>query len=146
MFLGLCHETWQTIANVATTVATLVAVGVLIAAWKTIRQNTLAREFQLFESVFRDVRKLDKEYIASFATMTPDEKTAWSATFFNTVEYLCFMVNRKLIGNSGLRLFFTSSGALQAWRMTFDQHVSDKILGDGPTAFCEFKKATNLGR
>ena len=146
MFLGLCHETWQTIANVATTIATLVAVGVLIAAGKTIRQNTLAREFQLFESIFRDVQQLDKEYIASFATMTPAEKTAWSATFFNTVEYLCFMVNRKLIGNSDLRLFFTSSGALQSWKIIFDQHVSDKILGDSPIAFCEFKKAISLDR
>ena len=74
--------------------------------------------------------------------MTPEEKTAWSATFFNTVEYLCFMVNRDLISNSDLRQFFISSEALPAWKTMFDQHVSEKILGDGPTLFSEFKKAT----
>jgi hypothetical protein len=142
MFLGLCRETWQTIAAVATAIATLLAVVGLVAAWVTVRQNTLAREFQLFEAIFRDVRQLDKEFITSFAMMTPEQKTAWSASFFNTVEYLCFMVNRKLIRNSDLRLFFISSGALRAWKSMFDQHVAEKILGDGPTAFSELKKAT----
>ncbi len=146
MFLGLCHETWQTIAAIATAVGTLLAVLGLIAARATIRQNTLARELQLFETIFRDVRQLDSEHITSFATMTPEQKTAWSASFFNTVEYLCFMVNHKLIKNDDLRQFFISSGALAAWKLIFDRHVSEKILGDSPIAFCEFKKTTNLER
>ena len=92
------------------------------------------------------MRQLDNEYITSFVTMTPEQKTAWSASFFNTVEYLCFMINHRLIKSSDLRLFFTSSGALPAWKSIFDGHVSEKILGDSPTAFCEFKKATNRDR
>ncbi len=146
MFLGLCNETWQTIAAIATAVGTLLAVLGLVAAGVTIRQNTLARELQLFEAIFRDVRQLDNEYIKSFDTMTPEQKTAWSASFFNTVEYLCFMVNHKLMRNDDLRLFFISSSALSAWKLIFDRHVSEKILGDSPIAFCEFKKALTLDR
>lgn len=138
MFLGLCRETWQTIASVATA---FIALGGLVFAWVTVRHNRLARELQLFEAIFRDVRQLDNEYITSFAKMTPEQKTAWSASFFNTVEYLCFMVNRNLIRNKDLRLFFASS--LPAWKSIFDRHVSEKILGDAPTAFSEFKKATS---
>jgi hypothetical protein len=74
--------------------------------------------------------------------MTSEAKTAWSASFFNTVEYLCFMLNKKFISNKDMQDFFTSSGALSAWRSMFDQHVSEKILGDGPSAFSEFKKMT----
>lgn len=142
MFLGLCKETWQLIASVATASGALLAIIGLFLTWKAIRQNTITRQLQLFEGVFHDLLELDQRHIESFATLTPAQKTAWSGRFFNTVEYLCFMLNRKYISKNDLKGFFTSSGALSAWRSMFDQHVSGKILGDSPSAFSEFKKMT----
>jgi hypothetical protein len=142
MFFGVCRETWQVIASVATAVSAFLAVVALVFTGVIVKQNTLTRQLQLFEVMFRDIRELDQRYIDSFATMTPQQKTAWSATFFNTIEYLSFMLNHKFIRNRVLREFFVSSGALPGWKSMFDQHVAEKILGDAPTAFPEFKKAT----
>jgi hypothetical protein len=68
------------------------------------------------------------------------QKNAWSATFFNTVEYLCFLVNRKITRNEALKTFFFDE-ALPAWRKTFDEHSAKGFINDAPEMFPEFKKA-----
>jgi len=136
----MTSETWSIVASLATAVGTTVAGLGLIGAWLGIGQNTRAMELQVLESIFRDIRQLDREYIAEFALWNLTQQNAWSATFFNTVEYLCFIVNRKITRDEALKKFFFDE-ALPAWRKTFDEHVGKGIIRDAPEMFSEFKKA-----
>ena len=90
--------------------------------------------------MFKDIRELDREYIAEFDGMTPSGKNAWSATFFNTVEYLRFAVNHRLAPTDTLKKFFFAQ-ALPAWRKMFDDHVANGIISDAQDMFIEFKHA-----
>jgi hypothetical protein len=112
-------------------------------AWRGIKQNTRAMELQILESIFRDVRELDREYIAEFHGWTHEQRNAWSATFFNTVEYLCFMVNQRITRDKALRSFFFAD-AIPAWRKMFAEHVTLGFINDEPSNFPEFKQAWKL--
>jgi|GEM_PF-5006597 len=103
------------------------------------RQNALATQLQVLEGIFRDIRELDQRYLSNFDSMSDAEKTAWSSTFFNTVEYLCFVVNNKLARKDALQGFFAE--ALPSWKKTFDDHISEGILKDQPHFFSEFKQS-----
>jgi hypothetical protein len=122
-FLGVNTDAWTAIGSVATAGGTAVAAAGLIYEWRGIKQNTRAMELQILESIFRDVRELDREYIAEFHGWTHEQRNAWSATFFNTVEYLCFMVNQRITRDKALRSFFFAD-AIPAWRKMFAEHVT----------------------
>lgn len=136
----MSSEDWTVITSVASAIGTIVAACGLVAATRGIRQNARATELQILESIFKDIRELDRQYIASFAGWDAPEKNAWSATFFNTVEYLCFVINRRMTDHGELKKFFFDE-ALPEWRKMFDKHVEDNVIGDGPAMFPEFKKA-----
>lgn len=138
---GLTAEQWSAIGAIATALASLIAALALVAAWLGLRQNTRALQIQVLEGVFRDIRELDRQYIAEFEQMSSAQQTAWSATFFNTVEYLCFLVRGKHAPPDALKAFFFDQ-ALPAWRATFDDHVGRGILGRDEGQFKEFKGAS----
>ena len=133
-------KVWTVLSSIGTVVAALAAAIGLIGTWRGLRHNTRALELQVLESIFRDIRELDAQYLTDFATWAPAKRTAWSATFFNTVEYLCFIINRKITSESALRKFFFDEG-LPAWRKQFDEHVKSGIIRDAHEMFPEFKKA-----
>ena len=143
--MHMTSETWTIIASVATALGTIVAACGLIGAWLGIKQNTRAMEVQVLESIFRDVRELDRQYLARFATWNPAEQNAWSATFFNTVEYLCFVVNHRITKDNVLKKFFFDE-ALPEWRKMFDEHVQNDVIKDAPEMFPEFKSACSPGK
>ena len=135
-------ETWSILASIATAVGTLLAGFGLVCTWVGIRQNTRALELQVLESIFRDIRELDREYLADFPHLGHDQQNAWSATFFNTVEYLCFIVNSKITRDELLNKFFFQE-ALPAWRKLLIEQSEKGIIRDSPEMFPEFKKAYN---
>jgi len=139
VFLGLTAESWGIIGALATALATVFAAAGLIMAGIGMRQNARATQLQVLEGIFRDIRELDQRYLANFEGMSDTEKTAWSSTFFNTVEYLCFVVNNEFARKDALQAFFAES--LPSWKQTFDDHVSQGILKDRPQLFSEFKQA-----
>ncbi len=133
-------EIWSVVGSVAALVSTLLAALGLVGVWLGMRQNTRAMELQVLESIFRDIRELDRQYLAKFATWNPAQQNAWSATFFNTVEYLCFVVNQRITRDCVIKKFFFC--ALPSWRKTFDDHVRNNTIRDSPEMFPEFKKAS----
>jgi hypothetical protein len=139
--LGVSTEQWGVISALAAAAASFIAALALVAALFGLRHNTRALQVQVLESVFRDIRELDREYIADFESMSRRQQTAWSSTFFNTVEYLCFLVHTELAPRGALQEFFFDQ-ALPAWKEMFDQHVTDKVLRDGDDQFKEFKRAS----
>jgi hypothetical protein len=134
-------EVWNAIGAAGTAGGSLIAALAFVGAVYGLWQNTRALKWQVLEGVFRDIRELDRQYIADFERMTPTQKNAWSATFFNTVEYLCFIVHHKLAPAGVLKRFFFDQ-ALPDWRRMFDEHVANGILGDSEAQFSEFKRAT----
>ena len=122
MFLGLTAEVWGIIGSLATALATIFAGGALVMAGIGMRQNALATQLQFLKGIFRDIRELDRRYLSEFESMSNSEKTAWSSTFFNTVEYLFFVVNNELARRDALQGFFAES--LPSWKKTFDDHIT----------------------
>lgn len=92
------------------------------------------------ESIFRDIRELDREYLANFENWNAAQKNAWSATFFNTVEYLCFIVNHNITNDELLTNFFFDEG-LHGWRKLLNDHAQQGVIKDAAEMFPEFKKA-----
>ncbi len=135
--MGLDAATWSIIGSIATVVVTVLA---LIGAALALRRNAQAVELQVLEGIFRDLRGLDREYLATFHEMTKAEKNAWSTAFFNTVEYLCFVVNRGFVPNKRLRAFFFES-ALLSWRTLFEEHQASGVLTVTSGMFTEFQAA-----
>ena len=138
--LGLTAEQWTAVGALATAIGSFIAAAALWAAWRGLRHNTRALQVQVLEGIFRDIRELDRQYIAEFELMSSQQKTAWSASFFNTVEYLCFLIHSKLAPRDALSAFFFD-GALSEWRAMFEKHVSAAIIRDNVDQFLEFKKA-----
>ena len=132
---------WAAIGSIASALAVAFSAVALFQTQKSLRSNALAMELSVLESIQKDIRELDRDYIAHFQDMTPAQKTAWSASFFNTVEYLCFVINRNGPNASLLKGFFLPE-ALSSWRTMHDEHVATGILKNSPKSFDEFKRLT----
>jgi hypothetical protein len=146
-FLGLSLDAWTVISSAASAFGTCFAAAGLYYTSKGIRQNSRtmelqvqSMELQILESVFRDVRELDREYLTEFDSWTNDQKNAWSASFFNTIEYLCFIVNSKIVANKALKEFFFTA-ALPAWKAMLQDHQESGFLPKNQEGFPEFRKA-----
>lgn len=132
-------DLWTIGSAIGTVVAAVSAVAGLVFVGCQLRQNSRALQLQVLEGVFRDIRELDKAWIEKkFHTgMSPEEKMAWCAGFFNTVEYLCFLINRNMVRHKELRDFFILG--LREWRKQFEKCVAGGLITDTPAIFVEFK-------
>jgi hypothetical protein len=135
-FLGLSTEVWTALGVVASAVGTVLSGVGLILTRNALKATSRATEMQVLEGVFREIRELDRQLIRGLAGL---ELSAWSATYFNTIEYLCFIVNRKLVRIRSLEDFFFDD-ALPAWGALFDEHQKNGVLS-GTASFAEFKRA-----
>ena len=132
-------DVWTIVASLSGTLAALAATIGLFAAWKQLRHNEAATQLQVFESVFRDIRDLEQKRIESVENFPDEQWRAWNASFFNTVEYLVFLMNRKVVRNDELHEFFKD--ALPGWCGDLQARLDDKTLIDGPKMFAELKQA-----
>ena len=66
------------------------------------------------------------------------EKKAWCASFFNTIEYLCFLINRRMVRQKEPRDFFVFG--LREWWKQFDSYKAQGWIIDTPDGFLEFKR------
>ena len=140
-FLGLTTEEWELFRSVATVFTAGIAIIALSITYFTLKANSRTLQLRVLWDIFQEIRALDREYMETDFGLWPDTKqTAWSTTFFNTVEYLCFIVNHKMARAKELKKFFFDQ-ALPSWKKMFDDHVNRKILRDDSTMFIEFKKA-----
>ena len=117
--------------------ALLVSVVTLLYIHAGLRQTSRAVQLQVFESIFREIRRLDAEYQVEFRekNIAPNER--WCFEFFNTTEYLAYLINHKMVRHKELYDFY-EPGFL-AWDQTFGQHINTSIRED-PNKFREFKK------
>jgi hypothetical protein len=109
----------------------------LIWAIKGVNASRKATQLQVFDGIFREIKKLDAQYISEFKTQGIQPTKVWCYDFFNTLEYLAFLINRNMILRDELHAFY--SDAVRAWHVTFSENSSTKDLND-PDFYSEFKK------
>jgi hypothetical protein len=133
----------NTIASAVTAIAALIAVLLVIPQLthntQALQLQTTALQLQVFDSVFKDIRQLDHSWIEQNFDhgMTKEQRQAWCASFFNTLEYLCFLMNHRMVRQDELRQFFDT--ALPAWWKQFNDYRKLGLIHDAETLFSEFK-------
>jgi hypothetical protein len=128
------------LADVATVAAAIAAIVAIFLAIPQLRHNTKALQLQVFESVFKDIRQLDHMWIEQNFEhgMTKEQRQAWCASFFNTVEYVCFLISHKMVRQKELNEFWKV--ALPVWWKQFNDYVGAGLIKDDARMFTEFKQ------
>lgn len=141
----LLSAPWEIANLVASILAACAALLAVVLAVPQLRHNAQALQLQVFESIFKDIRELDHSWIEKDFRhkMTVEEKKAWCASFFNTVEYLCFLVNHGMMRSKELHDFFKL--ALEGWWKQFEKYRGEDLFHDDERSFIEFKKICNRG-
>ena len=126
----------NTCGTLATAVAAILGLGFV---GYQLYQNSKALQLQVLEGIFRDIRELDRTWIEKkFLTEMPAaEKAAWCSSFFNTIEYLCFLINWRMVRSRELRDFFIVG--LRVWWSQFENYREQRWITDTPDMFKEFK-------
>src|SRR5437867_5022165 len=122
------------------------AIGLGFAARILVHQQK-QDQVKLIESVFKDVRDLQREYAeekrkpqtADIYGMDFDSFSRdWDSRFFNTLEWLSFLINSRHVKDKKLINYFRPS--IIAWYdEVFAKHASADVIND-PTQYEEFKK------
>lgn len=87
--------------------------------------------------MFRDVRDLEEKYYKEYRDAPKDKQRDWLSLFFNTLEFLSLLVNRRLVTKLTLAFF---QDAIRDWyEGIFDKHASEEQKSD-PSCFPEIKK------
>ena len=98
------------------------------------RKSQLTEEIRLTEGILNDIRDLDDKEDGE------QDKLEWGRKFFNTIEWLSFLINNEHIQDEKLIDFFRSP--IHAWHrdwFTNPTYIEDKTRDD-PTEYEEFKK------
>jgi len=95
---------WTAVSTIAAIAAAAFAGISVLLARRALEANTNAVKLQAkaisvqtLESIFRDIRLLDR----------PDGK--FKPAFFNTLEYLSFLINHRIVETSAMQDFFAPS-------------------------------------
>lgn len=93
----------EVLAGIATAGAFIIAVY----SYNSFRK---AEELKLAESIFRDIRELERQKYQLSTAPTENEKLKdWASLFFNTLEWFSFLVNTHKLKDSKTINFFKDS-------------------------------------
>jgi hypothetical protein len=109
------------VINTAQIIAGFAAAGALILTYFTFRSFNKSEETKLAESVFKDIRMLEDQkskiqkdsVLAHERAEIQESKKDWASLFFNTLEWLSFLINNKKIKDKKIVSYFKP--ALLAW-------------------------------
>ena len=138
-------EPWNTVISVigaCAGIATATALCFTIGSFRGLRKT---EEIRLAESVFKDIRILQKD-LSDINSTSGDldipeaeerRKNSWRSQFFNTLEWLSFLINENKIKDKNVIKFFKP--AIMKW---YDD-IFVKYMGNAvtdPEEFPELKK------
>jgi len=127
-------ERWVQIVSVFSGIATVTA---LVYAIKALRESRKATQLQIFESIFKDVRDLEKELYTSYSDADNEKQQQWLSLLFNTLEHVAFLFNSKKLATEEF-LGFYKDVLLDSGKI-FSEKMNRPTQAD-PKAFAEFKK------
>lgn len=117
-----------------------VAAGIgLIFTAMTFRRQQIHAQVRMMESVFNDIRDMERELSNLPESTIPDKlHRDWDSRFFNTLEWLAFLINERQVRHSKLVGFFKD--AIVAWyEKVFLVYALDSEKTD-ETQYPELKK------
>lgn len=129
------------VINIIDVIAGLATASAFIIAVFSYRSFRNAEEIKLAESIFKDLRELEKKKYELPTEPTKIEAYKdWASLFFNTLEWFSFLVNKKKIKDNKIPEFFKQ--AIIAWyeKIFLDEDYVDKEIIDNQEEFPEFKK------
>lgn len=132
-------EPWNTVVSIVVAcsgIATAIALFFTIGSFLRIRKT---EEIRLAESVFKDIRALQKD-LSDINAVTGDDirrKNSWRSQFFNTLEWLSFLINEKKIKDKKVINFYQPA-IIEWYEKVFEKHMGDAV--HDPKEFPEFKK------
>jgi hypothetical protein len=134
---------WNAVSAVATSVA---AIAAAYAALQSKRQVKAAREvseisadsaqIQVFENIFRDIQQQEQQFHNSQPS-TLEEKALRDRMFFNTVNYLAFLLDSKILRRVEFMNYYRD--AFLFWWNLFEKEVPAFDRND-PSKYEEFKR------
>jgi len=111
-----------------------------------LRHQQKQAQFKMAESVYRDLRELEKE-LSQIPPRDPTEHVDvkyneairdWDSRFFNTLEWFSFLINVREIRNKKLVDYFKPS--IIAWyEQIFLKNAGNEVVND-PNQYEELKK------
>ena len=120
------------------------AVGMLAAAVAAIfagcqlRASRRATQVQVFDATFKELRALEDRYSAKNPKSNSADERNWCSGFFNTLEYMSFLVNEGLIPRKPFIHFYRD--AIINWYDTIFLNKSTADQKTDPRRFPELKK------
>ena len=100
-----------------------------------------SNSLQIFDGLFKEIKRLDSAYTIDFKAKSINPTPQWCDEFFNTLEYMAFLLNHKMILKDEMHDFYKD--AVLHWHRTFAENTSKKDL-DNPDFFPEFKNCIAL--
>ena len=127
----------MTVSEFISLLSLAVSMGALVYAARSVNASRRATQLQIFDGIFRDIKRLDDEYMVEFKAKGLKPTARWCQDFFNTLEYMAFLLNHKLILKKEMQDFYAD--AVIHWHKTFSENANRQDL-DNPDFFREFKK------
>ena len=134
---------WNAVTAIASCCAAFAAAW---AAWLSREQVKAAREAaeisadtaqnQMFDNIFQVIRRQEEEFYRN-ATPSPSAKELRDRMFFNTVNYLAFLLESKVIQKQEFVDYFRE--AFLYWWTIFEREVPGEDRRD-PAMYPEFKR------
>lgn len=125
---------FQALGDIATFVA-------LFFIWNTFRHEKDKQQTQLAYDIFKDIRQLEQEFSKLDKPVNGNFEVIddWYSRYFNTLEWLSFLINEKKITNKETRGFLEP-----LIKESYEEFYMDsnrlKRSPDEPKEFSEFKR------
>jgi len=119
-------------------IASFVTLGSVIYAVKTYTRNRKLEQIKLLDGILKELKEMQKEL--TYLVKEPNNEFKlheWDNRFFNTCEWLAFLINEREVKDRKLENYFKDT-FLQA-KEVFDAHAKDRDKLN-PERFQNFKK------
>jgi hypothetical protein len=134
---------WDAVSAVATATAALFAA---YAAWQSKNQVKAAKEasqiaadaaqIQVFENIFRDIQQQEQQFYGA-KNPSPEDKALRDRMFFNTINYLAFLLDSKILRKIEFLDYFRD--AFLYWWTLFEREVPE-VDRNNPRNYPEFRR------
>jgi hypothetical protein len=131
------------VVSIAQVVAVIVVSSALIYTARTFRRVGKTQQIKMAESVYKDLKQLEKElsdfpYEVDNPTKTTEAKKHWDSRLFNTLEWYAFLVNKNEIKDKSIIKYFKDT-ILDYYEDNFQADATAEQISD-PEEYPEFKQ------
>ena len=125
---------WEAVSAIAAALAAAAAFVAAYFSYKQTKTSATTVQVQAFQNVFQEIRQQEREFYVSLSGTSATEDR--DRPFFNTIEYLAFLLRRGILEQRYFREFYQD--AFLDWWQLFEKHVPDHVRDD-PAQYPEFK-------